>query len=148
MIIRMLFNFSGRINRRAFWVSMGALFIVQTFLPLLIVFLDRVTGYMIVNVLYWFFLFAICAICAKRLHDRNRSNWWIIVVSMPWIIGSPIFILPIIFRWGNAGLYVYYTISALVGVWLIIDLGCLRGTIGPNRYGPDPLDNKSAEVQL
>ena len=27
-----------------------------------------------------------------------------------------------------------------VGVWAFVELGCLRGTIGPNRYGPDPLE--------
>jgi uncharacterized membrane protein YhaH (DUF805 family) len=26
-----------------------------------------------------------------------------------------------------------------VGVWFFIEFGCLRGTIGANRYGPDPV---------
>ena len=26
-----------------------------------------------------------------------------------------------------------------VGIWFFIELGCLRGTIGANQYGPDPL---------
>ena len=29
--------------------------------------------------------------------------------------------------------------STIFGVWLIIELGFLRGTPGPNKYGPDPL---------
>jgi uncharacterized membrane protein YhaH (DUF805 family) len=24
-------------------------------------------------------------------------------------------------------------------VWILVELGCLPGTEGPNRYGPDPL---------
>jgi uncharacterized membrane protein YhaH (DUF805 family) len=24
-------------------------------------------------------------------------------------------------------------------IWAFIELGCLRGTPGPNRFGPDPL---------
>ena len=26
-----------------------------------------------------------------------------------------------------------------IGVWAFVELGCLRGTIGANQYGPDPL---------
>jgi len=28
----------------------------------------------------------------------------------------------------------------ILGLALIVDLGFRRGTVGPNRYGPDPLD--------
>ena len=31
-----------------------------------------------------------------------------------------------------------------IGLWVLIDLGLLKGTPGPNRYGPDPL---AAKVQ-
>ena len=27
-----------------------------------------------------------------------------------------------------------------VTVWVIVELGCLRGTQGPNRFGSDPLE--------
>jgi len=30
--------------------------------------------------------------------------------------------------------------SLAVTVWVIVELGCLRGTQGPNRFGPDPLE--------
>jgi uncharacterized membrane protein YhaH (DUF805 family) len=26
-----------------------------------------------------------------------------------------------------------------IGIWFFVELGFLRGTAGPNRYGPDPL---------
>ena len=29
--------------------------------------------------------------------------------------------------------------SLAVTVWVIVELGCLRGTQGPNRFGSDPL---------
>ena len=29
--------------------------------------------------------------------------------------------------------------SFAITVWAIVELGFLRGTLGPNRYGPDPL---------
>ena len=37
-----------------------------------------------------------------------------------------------------------FAISLVVlGLALIIDLGFRRGTVGPNRYGPDPLDTST-----
>ena len=30
----------------------------------------------------------------------------------------------------------------IVGIWYLIELGCLRGTVGKNRYGPDPLEGR------
>jgi uncharacterized membrane protein YhaH (DUF805 family) len=30
-------------------------------------------------------------------------------------------------------------VSFAITIWAIVELGFLRGTIGPNRYGPDPL---------
>jgi uncharacterized membrane protein YhaH (DUF805 family) len=27
-------------------------------------------------------------------------------------------------------------------IWALIWFGCLRGTVGPNQYGPDPLEGR------
>ena len=29
--------------------------------------------------------------------------------------------------------------SLAISIWAIVELGCLKGTTGPNMYGPDPL---------
>ncbi len=50
------------------------------------------------------------AITVKRWHDRDKSGWWILIGMIP-IIGP---------------------------IWQFVETGCLRGTIGSNRYGPDP----------
>ena len=49
------------------------------------------------------------AVSVRRLHDLDRSGWWMLII--------------------------------LTGIGLILLLVwfCLRGTPGPNRYGPDPL---------
>ena len=51
------------------------------------------------------------AVGAKRCHDRDRSGWFQLIMLIP-IVG---------------------------GLWLLIELGFLRGTIGENRFGPDPV---------
>lgn len=53
------------------------------------------------------------AVGVKRCHDRDRSGWFLLIAFIP-LIG---------------------------GLWLLIELGCLRGTVGPNRFGPDPLQS-------
>ena len=64
-----------------------------------------------------FFLTNIVAIAAiipaifvdiKRWHDRDKSGWWMLIALVP-VIGS---------------------------LWLLIELGFLKGTEGPNRFGP------------
>ena len=35
--------------------------------------------------------------------------------------------------------YGFLAIFIIVGLWFFVELGCLRGTVGPNQYGPDPL---------
>jgi uncharacterized membrane protein YhaH (DUF805 family) len=30
-------------------------------------------------------------------------------------------------------------VSMIVSLWFFVEFGCLRGTIGANRYGPDPV---------
>lgn len=37
-------------------------------------------------------------------------------------------------------------LSFLISLWLLVDLGCLRGQEGGNRFGPDPLNPTQADV--
>ena len=39
---------------------------------------------------------------------------------------------------GNAA-YVLQLAAFAISIWALVELGFLRGTVGPNRYGPDPL---------
>jgi uncharacterized membrane protein YhaH (DUF805 family) len=50
------------------------------------------------------------AISIKRLHDRGKSGLWILLVFIP-VLG-----------W----------------LWLLVDMGFLDGTPGPNKFGPSP----------
>ncbi len=37
-------------------------------------------------------------------------------------------------------------ILVVIGLWILIELGCLKGTQGPNRYGLDPLGQSQADA--
>ena len=75
------------------------------------------------------------ALTVKRLHDRDRSGWWLI----------PFVVVPNVFQQfeGRLGDSMFaILLAALVtalGIWAFIELVVLKGTIGPNRFGADPL---------
>jgi len=50
------------------------------------------------------------AVGARRLHDIDRSGWWLLIAFIP-----------------------------LIGVIVLIVFFATRGTAGPNRFGNDPL---------
>jgi len=81
------------------------------------------------SILMWIIL----AVSVKRLHDRDRSGWWI----MPFFV-LPCFsdYLPLSDSIFMAPLNLAFFIA---GIWGFIELGFLRGTASSNRFGPDPL---------
>ena len=82
------------------------------------------------------------AVLVKRCHDRNRGFPWIFV----WLLWETTFALleaaGLIFATTESSWLddVYLVSGGPVLLWIIIDLGILRGTKGPNRFGPDPLE--------
>jgi uncharacterized membrane protein YhaH (DUF805 family) len=120
----LLFSFQGRVNRAKFWLVHLAMWLVTA-----VVFgsifggaamtsdpaaafesVGMVPG-LVLAVVYVLMVWIGLAIGVKRWHDRNKSGWWILISLVP-VIG---------------------------GLWYLIECGFLRGTVGPNTYGPDPL---------
>jgi uncharacterized membrane protein YhaH (DUF805 family) len=102
-----LFSFSGRAPRAAFWltsIAIGAVFVV------LFVFLETAFGRPSTLILYPFFFWLAAATAVRRLHDRGRSAWFLLILIIP-ILGP---------------------------IWLLIELAFRAGTEGDNQYGPDP----------
>ena len=139
----LLFSFHGRINRAKYWL---AVFIYVIYLGVL------------VSIAYWYELeggaFLVLALLAipiwvsglavgiKRLHDRDKSGWWILLFYFgPQVLnglasaaGENEQILSLLLS----------TAGFALTIWAFVELGCLRGTPGPNRYGPDPLATATA----
>ncbi len=57
------------------------------------------------------------AVQVRRFHDQDRSGWMILLGFIPY-----------------------------VGSIIVFIFMCLKGTTGPNRFGPDPLDPSSVGV--
>jgi uncharacterized membrane protein YhaH (DUF805 family) len=43
---------------------------------------------------------------------------------------------------------IFSIIALAISIWLFVEIGFLRGTQGPNRFGPDPLGATRADAQL
>jgi uncharacterized membrane protein YhaH (DUF805 family) len=76
------------------------------------------------------------ALGAKRLHDRNKSAWWL---ALFWLL--PGVLQGIGEQIGTAGIVLSIAAFA-ISIWGLVELGFLRGTVGPNQYGPDPLEGQ------
>ena len=81
------------------------------------------------------------AISIKRLHDRDKGGWWLLVF---WVL--PFFLLfggfgaAFTSRSGDVSTGSIMMLASLpIALWGIVELGILPGTKGPNRFGADPL---------
>ena len=75
------------------------------------------------------------AIHTERLHDRDKSAWWLLVFYVvPGLLGH--FAKAAWFA-GGAGMVLHYVLalaSLALTIWGCDEIGCLRGTAGPNKY--------------
>jgi uncharacterized membrane protein YhaH (DUF805 family) len=147
---KILFSFEGRIGRRTYWLAILALILavlVVTVAPFL---LDSEAAAVLMLALasqfIWLLsLWPMLAVGSKRLHDRNKNGWWLLVF---WMLPFALFCggFSIVFfddpRTGRSGDFSTGLIVVLASLppalWGIIELGILPGTKGPNLYGADP----------
>jgi uncharacterized membrane protein YhaH (DUF805 family) len=82
-----------------------------------------------------FSLWFLAATTIRRLHDRNKSGWWILafLVAPPLLRGFT----DGLDEWSVAAVVLSVAAMALT-VWGFVELLFIRGTRGPNRFGPDP----------
>jgi uncharacterized membrane protein YhaH (DUF805 family) len=160
-----LFGFEGRINRARYWLATLAILGAMISALLLLAFICLASGIptgpltinlvgisasfqltdddaaaglfpRIVTVLMTLgFAWCYAAVSIKRLHDRNRSGWWII----PFIVAAGI-CGQFGDRLGGSWAAAFVGLAVFVAfIWGLAEMYFLKGTRGPNRFGPDPL---------
>jgi uncharacterized membrane protein YhaH (DUF805 family) len=143
-------SFDGRINRKPYWLASLLLAVILMVVGVLVGFLAgaAATGALgIVTLLIQLVaLYPSLALMTKRLHDRNHPGWWAAFIMVPIILNSVTNLIGITGNPLNMNVldYVLMLVTFVVAVWFFIELGCLRGTVGPNEYGPDPLGGEMA----
>ena len=115
-VIKKYVEFSGRARRKEYWMFV----LINVIISFILSILDRIigtqsaTGFGLLSGIYSLaVLLPSLGVMVRRLHDTNRSGWWILLGLIP-----------------------------LVGGITLIVFTALEGTLGDNKYGPDP---KAAE---
>jgi uncharacterized membrane protein YhaH (DUF805 family) len=116
-IMHLLFSFQGRIRRLHWWlagISVGVVIgiVVSVLMPMsgMAQGTPNPIFMALIGIIYLFDIYVGLALGAKRCHDRDKSAWFLAIGLIP-LIGA---------------------------IWLLVELGFLDGTQGPNRFGPSP----------
>jgi uncharacterized membrane protein YhaH (DUF805 family) len=98
-----------------------------------------VINLVVMPVVLWVWL----ATSIKRLHDRDKSGWWLVLfVLAPILYGRLADRLP-----DSHWLQPLAVICLGMALWGWLELCVLRGTKWTNRYGPDPLGKEQMRVR-
>ena len=105
------FQLSGRATRKEY--CLFVLFLIV--LSVILTWVDIATGNekaelgLLSGILICISIIPNYTVMVRRLHDTDRSGWWVFVSFIP-----------------------------LISIWVIVILFFIHGTRGPNRFGPDP----------
>jgi uncharacterized membrane protein YhaH (DUF805 family) len=140
--IDLLFGFKGRIGRANCWLAVVIWFVVWIVAVVLLLMLGLPTAMIVVAVIVGIpAVVSWVAVGIKRLHDRDKSGWWLLVFY------AATFLVLILANRASEGFL--HSVLSIIGlallIWAIVELGCLRGSIGINQYGPDPVAPRPAK---
>ena len=150
------FGFKGRVNRGKYWLLSLLSFGVTVVLQLLVIYFfpipeevialfhSQMLQEAVVDIVLLApsvtFVFISTAISVKRLHDRDKSGWWgLLYLGLPALLVAAMAAATDdnhqLTGW-PAALMIPYFILLIV---TFVELACLKGTNGLNRFGPDPM---------
>ena len=145
-----LFSFQGRIGRGTFWLTILPVAVaVQliAYAPLLMVGTESeempasfVIAIMAAQLIWLAGLWPILAVGSKRLHDRGKRGWWLLVFwVLPFLLFFGGFGHAFTSRSGDTSAGAMMMLASLpIALWGLVELGILPGTKGPNRFGAEP----------
>lgn len=112
-VLRNYVGFSGRARRKEYWMFTlfsSIAFIVTGILDTVFGTFDAQAGIGLLSTLYGLAVFLpTLAVNVRRLHDTDRSGWWLLLGFIP-----------------------------LIGGLVLLVFTLLEGTRGDNRFGADP----------
>jgi uncharacterized membrane protein YhaH (DUF805 family) len=137
----LFFKFSGRINRAKYWLAVLIYFAIYIVLAAFGYVTDDSAIYQAINGMLNIVIFiSSLAVGVKRLHDRGKSGWYLVLFYIvPGVLVTAGIVVGTVMEESIVIASVLGLAAFVVGVWAFVELGCLRGTIGANQYGPDPL---------
>ena len=105
------FSSNGRIPRKIYWLASLPLLALYIVAELLMEGQASLGSAVLALSVVLVLMVPSFMLAIKRFHDRGKSGWFVLISFIP-VIGP---------------------------IWLLVELGFLRGSEGENRFGPDPL---------
>ncbi|MCC5976248.1 MAG: DUF805 domain-containing protein [Rubellimicrobium sp.] len=148
----LLTTFEGRIRRRDWWKGTLIIIVIAVVLSIVLSLIFGTTSFFARLVQFIFglvLLYPVLALGSKRLHDRGKPllPWMAIFVgpgfllnlmqvfglgfSAAVVMGEPVMVP------NTLGMIVSF-VAMVTGIWGLVELGFLKGTVGENAYGSDP----------
>lgn len=110
-LVKQYADFSGRANRKQFWLYALWLIVVYMAIGVVGAVLGEKAGNVFIALAGLALIVPNLAITVRRLHDTDRSGWWVLIGLLPLIGGLILFVFEL-----------------------------LPGTPGENRFSRQPLD--------
>ncbi len=130
-LIDKIFNYQDRGSRSEFWWFILFTWLMSLVLaPLQLFFL---VGQIIAFIFsIWLFLASV-SVSVRRMHDLNRSGWWLLFPYACMILGGIVALTGLVHI--GIALLILGGI-AIIALWIMM---IFRGTAGTNRFGEDPV---------
>ena len=81
------------------------------------------------------FLWIYLATAIKRLHDRDRRGWWLVLFFfLPGLYSQFSDLLP-----NSYWMLPFWLVASILWLWGFVEMFIMPGSVGDNRFGPDPL---------
>lgn len=146
---RRFFDFRGRSTRPQYWFFILFQMIALVVATIVDALIRPGLGLFYILVSLAHFIPSL-SVLVRRPHDTDRSGWWILAPLAPFVLAALlILVFPPSASGGFSPVHWLVGLASLGGLGLTIALlvfCCQRGTIGPNRFGADPLSGGVAAV--
>jgi uncharacterized membrane protein YhaH (DUF805 family) len=144
--LRALLSFQGRLDRLGFWRAYLLILAVAS-INLIVAYAAMIHVHPAFGVLLAPIvplLVANLAITVRRLHDRGKSGWWLVIFFIaPGVAGGVLGEVPL-----NPLVTLVIALVALgLEIWGFVEIGFLRGRAAPNAFG-EPIEQPSGRAAL
>lgn len=161
-MISRFFSFKGRLGRWQYFKNCMLLWVISLIFQLVV---WGITGFslskgempFLLKLVSYPFQLAVwvasITLMTRRLHDLNKSGWWQLIFQVPVVLGIAGFVMLIFTVNGNFGalgwtgvglILLAFAISIGASLWILF----VKGTVGTNDYGPDPLAEQPVELDM
>jgi len=145
----LLLSLDGRISRAKFWLGtliLAAISLAATFAIVSLVGISQAAVAFSAAVAFAL-AYPSYAVMAKRFQDRGRPGVLALICLVPAYAANLLYTFGILNQAApSSPARALDAVIAVIFLWFMVELGLLKGTQGPNAYGPDPLGRHQTDA--